>query len=75
MLFNFVLYLAFLTFLDSGVTDESFVDETRVWRKQKKNNPGIYDELIYNYWVDAIAGGVLFPEGITSPVVSTSVLT
>ena len=35
MLFNFVLYLTYLTFLDSGVTDESFVDETRVWRKYK----------------------------------------
>ena len=33
MLFNFVLYLAFLTFFNSSVTDESFVDETRVWRK------------------------------------------
>ena len=34
-LLNFVLYLAFLTFLDSSVTDESFVDETRVWRIYK----------------------------------------
>ena len=33
MLFNFVPYLAFLTIFDSSVTNESFVDETRVWRK------------------------------------------
>ena len=32
MLFNFVLYLAFFTFFDSSVTDESFVDEIGVWR-------------------------------------------
>ena len=36
MLFNFVLYLALLNFfLESSVTDESFVDETRVWRIYK----------------------------------------
>ena len=35
MLFNLVLYLVFLTFFDSSVTDELFVDETRVWRKYK----------------------------------------
>ena len=39
--------MAFLAFLDSSVTDESFVDETRVWRKYKIN-PGIYDEFIVN---------------------------
>ena len=27
------------------------------------------------HWVDTTAGGLLVPEGITSPVVSTSVLT
>ena len=32
MLFNFVLYLAFFTSLDSSVTNESYVNETRVWR-------------------------------------------
>ena len=43
---NFVLYLAFLTLflVDSSVTDESFVDETRV---NTKFIPGIYDESIY----------------------------
>ena len=45
MLFHFVLYLAFLIFLDSSVNDESLVDETRVWRIYK--SPGIYDESIY----------------------------
>ena len=35
MLFNIVLYLAILTFFYSSVTDESFVDETRIWRKYK----------------------------------------
>ena len=35
MLSNSVLYMAFLKCLDSSVTDESFVDETRVWRKYK----------------------------------------
>ena len=33
MLFNFVLYLAFLTCFDLSCNDESFEDETRVWRK------------------------------------------
>ena len=28
----------------------------------------------YYHWVDASAGGLLVPEGITSPVASTSVL-
>ena len=28
-------FLAFFTFFYSSVTDESFVDETRVWRKYK----------------------------------------
>ena len=35
MIFNFVLYLSFLTFFDSSVNDEYFVDETRVWSKYK----------------------------------------
>ena len=35
MLFNFVLYLAILTFFYPSVTDESFVHETRVWRIYK----------------------------------------
>ena len=35
MLFNFLLYLTFLTSLDSSVNNESFVDKTRVWRKYK----------------------------------------
>ena len=35
MLFNFVLYLTFLTFFDLSVTGKSFVDETRVRRKYK----------------------------------------
>ena len=26
-----------------------------------KFDPGIYDEFIYNHWVDATAGGVLIP--------------
>ena len=46
MLFNFVLYFALLTFLDSSVTDESFADETRV-RLNTKLNPGIFDEFIH----------------------------
>ena len=40
-----------------------------------KFSPGIYDKFIYKHRVDATAGGDLFPEGITSPVVSTFVLT
>ena len=35
MLFNFVLYLTFLTFFYSRATDGSFVDKTHVWRKYK----------------------------------------
>ena len=32
-----------------------------------KFSPGIYDEFIYNYWVDATAGGDLFPRGYHQP--------
>ena len=49
-----------------SVTDESYVDETRVWRA--------IDNYL-NHWVDATAGGRFVPEGTTSPVVNTSVLT
>ena len=66
MLFNFVLCLAFLTFLDSSVTHESFVDETRVG-VYTKCSPGIYDEFIYKPWIDATAGGDLFPRGYHHP--------
>ena len=45
-LFGFFFF--FLTFLDSSVTAESFVDETRVWRIYIKFSPGIYDEFIDN---------------------------
>ena len=37
-------------------------------------NPGTFDNYLNN-WVDATAGGRFVPEGITSPVVNTSVLT
>ena len=37
-------------------------------------NPGTFDNYLY-HWVDATAGGCFVPEGINSPVVSTSVLT
>ena len=62
MLFNFVLYFAFLTFLNSSVTDEYFVDDMPVWRKYK-----IDDEFICNHWVDATAGEDLFPRGYHQP--------
>ena len=48
-----------------SVTDESYEDETRVWRT--KFSPGINDEFIYNHWVDATAGGDLFPRGYSQP--------
>ena len=32
-----------------------------------KFSPGIYDEFIYNHWVDATAGGDLFPLGYHQP--------
>ena len=32
-----------------------------------KFNPGIYDEIIYNHWVDATAGGVLIPRWYHQP--------
>ena len=34
MLFNFVTCLDFFNGLDYSVTDESYIDETRVWRKK-----------------------------------------
>ena len=37
-------------------------------------NPGTFDNYL-NHWVDATAGGRFVPEGITSLVVNTSVLT
>ena len=43
MLFNFVFVWLF-NYFDMSVTDESYVDETRVWRT--KFSPGIYDEFI-----------------------------
>ena len=43
MLLNFVLCLAFLTFLDSGVTDET----KRASGVYTKFSPGIYDEFTY----------------------------
>ena len=67
MLFNFVLYFAFLTFLDSSVTDESFVDETGASGVYTKFSPGIYDEFIYNHCVDATAAGDFFPRGYHQP--------
>ena len=38
------------------------------------DNPGTFDNYLH-HWVDATAGGRFVPEGITSPVVNTSVLT
>ena len=35
MLLNLGIYFAFWIFFYSSVTDESFVDETRVWCKYK----------------------------------------
>ena len=37
-------------------------------------NPGTCDNYLH-HWVDATAGGRFVPEGITSPVASTSVFT
>ena len=37
-------------------------------------NPGTFDNYLH-HWVDATAGGRFVPEGITSPEVSSSVLT
>ena len=45
----------------------------RVFCRRKRRNTKlskinlIYDELIYNHWVDAIAGGDLFPRGYHQP--------
>ena len=75
MLFNFVPYLAFLTFLDSSVTDESFVDETRVWRKYKISILVSMMSLLKTTGSMPLMLEIYFPEGITSREVSTSVLT
>ena len=37
-------------------------------------NPGTFNNYVH-HWVDATAGGRFVPEGITSPVVNTLVLT
>ena len=58
-----------------SVTDESYVDETRVGRTNVLNyNPGTFDNYLH-HWVDATAGGRFVPEGITSSLFNTSVLT
>ena len=46
MLFNLVLYLAFLTFWDSSVTDEFFLQTKLASGVYTKFSPGIYDEFI-----------------------------
>ena len=56
MLFNFVLVWLY-NFFDLSVTDESYI----------KFSSGIYDKFIYNHWVDATAGGDLFPRGYHKP--------
>ena len=44
------------------------------FRERVQNlDPGTFDNYLH-HWVDATAGGRFVPEGITSPVVSTSVL-
>ena len=71
MLFNFVLVWLYKYF-DMSVTDESYVDETRVLRT--KLYTGTFDNYLH-HWVDATAGGRFVPESITSQEVNTSVLT
>ena len=71
MLFNFVLDWLYKYF-DMSLTDDSYVDESA--SGVLNYNPGTFDNYLH-HWVDATAGGRFVPEGITSPVVNTSVLT
>ena len=75
MLFNFVLYMAFLTIIDTSVIDESFIDEMRVWRKYEISNLLYMMSLFTTTWSMSLLLEIYFPEGIISPVVSTFVLT
>ena len=71
MHFNFILHLPFLTLFDSGVTDESFEDETPgIFDESRASGvqnytPGNFDNYLH-HWVDATAGG-----RFASPVVNT----
>ena len=51
----------------------------RIWWRLIQKSASYATKLVsmfyYYHWVDTTAGGLLVPEGITSPVVSTSVLT
>ena len=69
-LFNFVLYLAFLTYFDLNVTGGCFEDETRVWRKHKSMK-----SLFTTTGSMSLLVEILLPEAITSPSVSTILLT
>ena len=60
MLFNFVLVWLY-NYFDLSVTDESYVDETRVCVLNYKS--GTVD-IYLHHWVDATAGGRFVPEGI-----------
>ena len=71
MLFNFVPVWLY-NYFDLIITDESYADETA--SGVLNYHPGTFDNYLH-HWVDAIAGGRFVPEGITSQVVNTSVLT
>ena len=61
MLFNFLLYLAFLTSLDSNVT-MSLLYTKRASSVYTNFNPGIYNEFIYitnNYDKFIHLGGII----------------
>ena len=71
MLFNFVPVWLY-NYFDMSVTDQSYVKKHA--SGVLNYNPGTFDNYLH-HWVDATAGGRFVPEGITSSVVSTSVLT
>ena len=75
MIFNFVLYFASLTFY-SSVTDESFVDETRVMHKYKiAILISIMSLFTTTGSMPLLVKFFIPPKGITSPAVSTFVFT
>ena len=75
MLFNFVFCFAFFHFLDLSITDESFVEESRVWRKYKNLILISMMSLFTATGSMPLLVEFYFPEGITSPEVITSVVT
>ena len=73
--FNFVLYSAFSTFFYSSATDGSFVEKKCASGAIQISTMVSMMSLFTTTWSMPLFVKILFPEGITSLVVSTYVLT